>query len=196
MRLASAVMISTSPSPWLAVKSAAMAVCAASASRPTTRPPGDTRPASKSTIPRGPQPRSIALCPGRKPTRSSRAAPSAASSSARRCSLALSPRCCPARRPRWHRARYLSADAPIPPCCTTSSFPQNMIPSGSCHRPGVAACPPANLVARSPASGSATATASSRCHASAGLLASLALMNVHSMHRPRGDGADDGDRPG
>lgn len=64
---ASAVMISTPPSPCLAANSAAMAVCAGSASRPTTRPAGATRPASRSKIPRGPQPRSIALCPGRRP---------------------------------------------------------------------------------------------------------------------------------
>ena len=78
--LASAVMISTPLSPRPAANSAAMAACAGSESRPTTRPAGATRPASRSRIPRGPQPRSIAPYPGRSPTRSSSAALSAASS--------------------------------------------------------------------------------------------------------------------
>jgi hypothetical protein len=89
--LASAVMISTPLSPRAAANSAAMAVCAGSESRPTTQPAGATRTASRSRIPRGPQPRSIALCPDRRPTGSSSAALSPASSSACRCSRALSP---------------------------------------------------------------------------------------------------------
>ena len=46
------------------------------------KPAGATRPASTSRTPRGPHPRSIALCPGLSPTRSSSTALSAASSSA------------------------------------------------------------------------------------------------------------------
>ena len=69
-------------SPRPAANSAAIAACAGSASRPTTRPPGATRSASMSRMPRGPHPRSITACPGRRPTRSSRSRLSAASSSA------------------------------------------------------------------------------------------------------------------
>jgi hypothetical protein len=60
-------------SPCAAANCAAVAACAASASKPTTRPPGDTRSAIRPRMPRGPQPRSIARCPGRRPTQSSSA---------------------------------------------------------------------------------------------------------------------------
>lgn len=59
-------------------------------STPTTRPAGDTAAASSSRIPAGPQPRSIAPCPGLSSISLSSAAASGRSSSAWRCSRVLS----------------------------------------------------------------------------------------------------------
>ena len=57
---------------------------------PNDPPPGETRSDNNSMMPRGPQPTSMAPSPGRRPSRSSRALLSGASSSARRCKRSLS----------------------------------------------------------------------------------------------------------